>query len=93
MCEVVCTTGYYTLNAFVYGICQISRVLQKGGKLQRGPRNDQLRVGFQPKLSDRSTFGSYRCFTRRYYNYTNVKFDVFSLNKSSGGLASQNDVE
>ena len=32
MFEVVGTPGYYTLNAFVYVICQIPRVLQKGGK-------------------------------------------------------------
>ena len=30
---VVDIPGYYTLNAFVYGICQIPRILQKGGKL------------------------------------------------------------
>ena len=33
MREVVGTPGYYTLSAFVYGICQIPRVLQKGRKL------------------------------------------------------------
>ena len=40
-----------------------------------------------------ATFGSYRCLTGRYDNFTDVTFDVFSLNKSSGGLASQNHVE
>ena len=39
-----------------------------------------------------ATFGSYGCVTRRYDNYIDVTFDVFSLNKSSGGLASQNHV-
>ena len=37
--------------------------------------------------------GSCRRFTKRYNNYAEVTFDVFSLSKSSGGLSSQNHTE
>ena len=91
MCEVIGTPGYYLLFCFRIRYLPDSAHTAKGW--ETGLCNDQLRVGFLPELSDRGTFGSYRCLTRRYDNYADVTFDIFSLNKSSGGLASQNHVE